>query len=343
MDTLGFNQSTENKTLHQKGRAVQYRRLGRTGLKVSVICLGTMNFSWSADEPTSHNILDAALDAGINFIDTADIYSYWASDAHKGGESETIIGNWLKRKDRRQVALATKVRGKLWEGANGAGLSRSHIFHAVEDSLRRLQTDYIDLYQVHYPDDETPLDETMSALDDLVRQGKVRYIGASNYPAWLLMKAMWVSDKHRYARFDSLQPHHSLLHRDEYERELRDLCVDQGIGVIPYSPLAAGFLTGKYSRQQRHADTTRADSGLIKQLLADERAFDVLEAAQGIAGARGIPVAHVALAWQLAQPAMSASIIGARSVAQLHELVGAAEVQLTDDEIARLNEISKGY
>jgi len=271
------------------------------------------------------------------------MYSYWASDAHKGGESETIIGSWLKRKDRRQIVLATKVRGRLWDGPNGEGLSRSHIFHAVEDSLRRLQTDYIDLYQVHYPDDETPLDETLSALDDLVRSGKVRYIGASNYPAWLLMKALWISDKYGYARFDSLQPHHSLVHRDEYERELRDLCVDQGIGVIPYSPLAAGFLTGKYSRDKRQADTTRADSGLIKRLLADERAFDVLETAQGIAAAHGVPVAQVALAWQLAQPAMTAPIIGARSVAQLHDLVGAAEVMLTDDEIARLNEVSKGY
>jgi aryl-alcohol dehydrogenase-like predicted oxidoreductase len=329
--------------MNRKGARVQYRRVGRTGLKVSAICLGTMNFSWSADEPTSHSIMDAALDAGINFFDTADMYSYWASDAHKGGESETIIGSWLKRKDRRQIVLATKVRGRLWDGPNGEGLSRSHIFHAVEDSLRRLQTDYIDLYQVHYPDDETPLDETLSALDDLVRSGKVRYIGASNYPAWLLMKALWISDKYGYARFDSLQPHHSLVHRDEYERELRDLCVDQGIGVIPYSPLAAGFLTGKYSRDKRQADTTRADSGLIKRLLADERAFDVLETAQGIAAAHGVPVAQVALAWQLAQPAMTAPIIGARSVAQLHDLVGAAEVVLTDDEITRLNEVSKGY
>jgi aryl-alcohol dehydrogenase-like predicted oxidoreductase len=302
-----------------------------------------MNFSWSADEPTSFSIMDAALDAGINFFDTADIYSYWASDAHKGGESETIIGNWLRGKDRRQIVLATKARGRMWAGANGEGLSRAHLFQAVEDSLRRLQTDYIDLYQMHYPDDQTPLEETLSALNDLVRSGKVRYIGASNYPGWLMMKALWISDKHGYARFDSVQPHYSLLHRAEYERELRAVCDDQGIGVIPYSPLAAGFLTGKYSRQQRHADTTRADSGLIKKLLADERAFDVLETAQSIAAAHGVPVAHVALAWQLAQPAMTAPIIGARSVAQLQELVGAAELRLTSEEIARLDGVSEGY
>ena len=237
---------------------MQYRRMGRTGLKVSALCLGTMTFGWSADEAASFAIMDAAVDAGINFFDTADIYSYWIA-GNRGGESETIIGNWLKNRDRRQLVIATKVRGPMWEGVNGQGLSRAHIVQAVEDSLRRLQTDYIDLYQVHYPDDETPLDETLAALDDLVRSGKVRYLGASNYPAWLLMKALWTSDAHAWARFDCIQPHHSLLHRQEFERELQAACVDQGIGVIPYSPLAAGFLTGKYRRMKaartRHAAT----------------------------------------------------------------------------------------
>jgi aryl-alcohol dehydrogenase-like predicted oxidoreductase len=321
---------------------MHYRKLGRTGLKVSALCLGTMTMGWSSDEPTSHAILDAALDAGINFFDTADVYSYWAP-GNKGGESETIIGKWLRGKDRRQIVLATKVRGAMWAGFNGAGLSRSHIMHAVEDSLRRLQTDYIDLYQVHHPDPETPLDETLSALDALVQQGKVRYIGASNYAAWLLMKSLWISDKYSYARFDCLQPHYSLLNRAEFERELRAVCLDQGVGVIPYSPLAAGFLTGKYSRDKREADTTRADSGLIKRLLADERAFDVLEVAQGIAAERNVPVAHVALAWQLAHPVITAPIIGARTLAQLGELVDAANVELTAAEVERLNEVSAGY
>lgn len=321
---------------------MQYVSLGRTGLKVSRLCLGAMTFGWSADQAASVAILNAALDAGINFIDTADIYSRWI-EGNSGGESETIIGHWLKGQSRREIVLATKVRGRMWAGPNGEGLSRAHLLQAVDDSLRRLQTDYIDLYQVHWPDEETPLDETLSALDSLVQAGKVRYIGASNYPAWLLMKALWISDKCGCARFDSLQPHHSLVHRDEYERELRDVCVDQGIGVIPYSPLAAGFLTGKYSRSRRQADTTRSDSGLIKRLLADERAFDVLEAAQDTAAAHGVPVAQIALAWQLAQPAMTAPIIGARSVAQLHELIGAAEVTLAQEEIARLNEVSEGY
>lgn len=318
------------------------RNMGRTGLKVSAICLGAMNFGWSADEATSFSILDAALAAGINFIDSADIYSYWIA-GNKGGESETIIGKWLRGKDRRDVVLATKVRGPMWAGANGQGLSRVHIMQAVEDSLRRLQTDYIDLYQVHYPDDDTPLDETMAALDALVQSGKVRYLGASNYPAWLLMKSLWVSDAHGYARFDCIQPHYSLLNRDEFERELRPACTDQGIGVIPYSPLAAGFLTGKYQRDNRQADSARQESGLIKRLLGDERAFDVLDAVREIAAERGVPMAHVALAWQLAQPVITAPIIGARTLAQLHDLIGALNVALGADEIERLNAVSAGY
>jgi aryl-alcohol dehydrogenase-like predicted oxidoreductase len=321
---------------------MNYRKMGRTGLKVSALCLGTMNFGWSADEATSFAILDAAFDAGVNFLDTADIYSYWVA-GNRGGESEAIFGKWLKGRDRREIVLATKVRGPMWEGVNGQGLSRAHILQAVEDSLRRLQTDYIDLYQVHYPDDETPLDETLAALDALVQSGKVRYLGASNYPAWLLMKSLWVSDASSYARFDCLQPHYSLLNRGEFERELRDACLDQGIGVIPYSPLAAGFLTGKYSRHNRHADTSRAESGLIKRLLADERAFGVLETAQAIASEHGAPVAHVALAWQLAQPVITAPIIGARTVAQLHELLGAVNMQLSSEQIERLNGVSAGY
>jgi aryl-alcohol dehydrogenase-like predicted oxidoreductase len=320
---------------------MEYRRLGRTGLKVSALCLGTMTFGWSADEPMSFAIMDAAVEAGINFFDTADIYSYWVG-GNKGGESEAIIGKWLQNRDRQQIVLATKVRGPMWAGPNGQGLSRAHILQAVEDSLNRLQTDYIDLYQVHYPDDETPLDETLSALDSLVRSGKVRYIGASNFPAWLLMKALWQSDRHGYARFDCLQPHHSLAHRQEWERELQAACLDQQIGVIPYSPLAAGFLTGKYSRQQRQADTSRAESGLIKRLLADERAFDVLEEAQRIAADHQRPVAHVALAWQLAQPGITSPIIGARTVTQLHEVLGADTLSLSAHEIERLHTVSSG-
>lgn len=321
---------------------MQYRRLGRTGLKVSAICLGAMNFGWSADEATSFRIMDAALDAGINFIDTADVYSSWVP-GNSGGESETIIGKWLKRQKRRDVIIATKVRGPMWAGPNGEGLSRAHILQAAEDSLRRLGTDYIDLYQAHHPDHETPLDETLSAFDQLVRDGKVRYVGASNYPAWLLTKSLWVSDARKLVRFDSLQPHHSLLHRTEFERELEPLCLDQGIGVIPYSPLAAGFLTGKYTRENRKPESARSESGLIRKLTADEQAYIVLDEVRMIAGAHGRPVAQVALAWQLARPAITSSIIGVRTVEQLRELVGAVDLKLSEDEINHLNRLTEKY
>ncbi len=317
-------------------------RLGRTGLRVSRLCLGTMTFGWSADEATSFAIMDQAYEAGITFFDTADIYSRWIEGNH-GGESETIIGRWMKDKPRRELVIATKGRGRMWQGPNGEGLSRAHLVQAVEDSLRRLQTDIIDLYQVHWPDEETPLEETLRALDDLVRSGKIRYIGASNYPAWLLMKSLWVSDVQRLVRFDCLQPHYSLLHRDEFERELMATCADQGIGVIPYSPLAAGFLTGKYTRVQRSVDTTRASGGLIQKLVNDERAYAALDGVKAIAAEHGVPMAQIALAWMLAKPVITAPIIGARTVAQLEEALGAEAVQLSADEQRQLDEVCKGF
>lgn len=219
---------------------MEYRKLGRTGLKVSELCLGTMQWGWTASEEAGWAVMDAFVEAGGNFIDTADIYSRWA-EGNPGGVSEEIIGRWMKaRGNRRHIVLATKVRGRMWDGPNGEGLSRGHIMTAVEDSLRRLQTDYIDLYQTHAFDPDTPIDETLRALDDLVRQGKVRYIGCSNYPAWRLAKALWTSDKLGLARYDSIQPHYNIAYRAEFERELKPLCEEEGIGVIPYSPLAGG-------------------------------------------------------------------------------------------------------
>lgn len=321
---------------------MHYTQLGRTGLKVSRICLGCMTFGWSADEATSHTILDAAFDAGINFIDTADIYSRWIA-GNKGGESETIIGSWLKNRNRRDVVLATKVRGRMWEGVNGEGLSRTHILQAVEDSLDRLNTDYIDLYQVHFPDEETPLDETLDTLNSLVQSGMVRYIGASNYPAWLLMKSLWISDIKNLVRFDALQPHYSLFNRSEYECELEKACRDQQIGVIPYSPLAAGFATGKYSRETRTADTTRAESGMIKRLVNNDKAYDALEVLQKIATDHEVPTAQIALAWLLSKPTITAPIIGARTVGQLQEVIGSVEVKLSADEIKMLDEATKDF
>lgn len=231
---------------------METRKLGRTGLKVSAICLGSMQFGWTADEDLAHQILSAAWEAGVNFIDTADIYSKWAV-GNPGGVAERIIGDWMKKAQipREQIVIATKVRGRLGEGVNDEGLSRAHILNAIEGSLKRLQIDYIDLYQTHHVDFDTPIEETLLAMDTLVQQGKVRYIGCSNYPAWRLMQALWASDRLEIARFDCLQPHYNLVDRAEFERELAEVCQVYGVGVIPYSPLAGGFLTGKYSRKKQ--------------------------------------------------------------------------------------------
>ena len=316
---------------------MEFRQLGRTGLKVSKICLGTMQFGWSADEATSHAILNRATELGCNFIDTADVYSRWV-DGNDGGVSEQIIGNWLASGDvrRESVVLATKVRGQMGSGPNDQGLSRVHIMQAVEDSLRRLQTNYIDLYQVHWPDEETPLEETLSALTDLVRAGKVRYIGCSNYPAWLLAKSLWVSDVKNLARFDSLQPHYSLVHRAEFERELQPLCLDQGIGVIPYSPLAAGFLTGKYRRDTPLPESARAEG--VRKKYMNEQGFTAVDTLEAIGKNHNATVAQTAIAWVLANPTVSAAIIGANSVAQLEDTVGGTAVSLTPEEKAALDE-----
>ncbi len=221
---------------------MDYRNLGKCGLKVSELCLGTMQFGWTADEDLSYQILDAAVESGINFIDTANIYSRWV-EGNPGGVAETIIGKWIKRKgiQRESLVIATKVRGRVGEGPNLEGLSWAHIMAAVEGSLKRLDTDYIDLYQTHWFDQQTPVEETMRAFDDLVRQGKVRYIGCSNYPAWRLAKSLWISRSSGLVQFVSHQPHYNLVHRAEFERELAEVCRTYGIGVIPYSPLAGGF------------------------------------------------------------------------------------------------------
>ncbi len=318
---------------------MEYRRLGRTGLKVSTICLGTMQFGWSTEEAQAHEIMSAAVEAGVNFLDTADIYSTWV-EGNPGGVSEQIIGTWLQTSSVRRddVVIATKVRGKMGEGPNDQGLSRLHILNSVRDSLNRLQTEYIDLYQVHFPDQETPLDETLRALDDLVRAGLVRYIGCSNYPAWLLAKSLWVSDVHKLARFDSLQPHYSLVHRAEFERELQPLCLDQEIGVIPYSPLAGGFLTGKYRRDSELPQSARA--GGIRERYMNEQGFTAVDKLEEIGRAHEATIAQTAIAWTLANPAVTSAIIGANSLDQLYDTVRGAEVALSAEEKAMLDETS---
>jgi aryl-alcohol dehydrogenase-like predicted oxidoreductase len=317
---------------------MEYRNLGRTGLKVSELCLGTMQWGWTADEPTSFAVMDAFVEAGGNFIDTADVYSRWA-EGNPGGVSEEIIGRWMKeRGNRRQIVLATKVRGVMWDGPNGEGLSRGHIMAAVEDSLRRLQTDVIDLYQTHWFDANTPIDETMRALDDLVRQGKVRYAGCSNYPAWRLAKALWTSDTLGLARYDSIQPHYNIAYRAEFERELKPLCEEEHIGVIPYSPLAGGFLTGKYRRDAPVPDSARA-SGIQRRYLND-KGFTILEALEKLGKTRKKSIAQMALAWQLSQPVITAPIIGANSVEQLDDSLGAVGLRLGEEEMKTLDAVS---
>ena len=318
---------------------MEYRYLGRTGLKVSTICLGTMQFGWTADQTMSSAIMNTAVDLGCNFFDTADIYSTWA-EGNDGGVSETIIGEWLKTSNLRrdQIVLATKVRGQMGEGPNDQGLSRHHILTEVENSLRRLQTDYIDLYQMHWFDADTPLEETLRALDDLVRSGKVRYIGVSNFPAWMLTKSLWVSDVRNLVRFESLQPKYSLVYRAEFERELMPLCADQGIGVIPYSPLAAGFLTGKYRRDSELPESKRADG--VKNLYMNEQGFAALDKCEEIANGYDATIAQVAIAWMLANPVVSSAIIGANNLDQLKDTMQGAHIKLTNEEKAVLNEIT---
>ncbi len=317
---------------------MNYRRLGRTGLKVSELCLGTMQWGWTANEEESFTVMDAFVEAGGNFLDTADVYSRWV-EGNPGGVSEQIIGRWMKARGNRQaVVVATKARGRMWDGPNGEGLSRGHLVRACEDSLRRLGTDYIDLYQTHSDDRDTPLDETLRALDDLVRAGKVRYVGCSNYQAWRLCGALWTSEKHRLVRFDSIQPHYNLAHRAEFERELLPLCNDQGLGIIPYSPLAGGFLTGKY-RRDSVPDSQRAAG--IKQRYFNDRGFAIVDALYKVAQAHGSTPTAVALAWLLAQPGMTAPIIGANSPEQLHASLAASELKLTAEEMAALNDASK--
>lgn len=317
---------------------MEYVRLGRTGLKVSRLCMGTMQFGWSIGEVDSQRVLSATFEAGINFIDTADIYSKWV-DGNPGGVAETYIGNWMKKNKipRDQIVLATKVRGEMDKGPNDGGLHRVHIMNAVDASLRRLQTDYIDLYQSHWTDDDTPIEETLRAYDDLVRQGKVRYIGASNYAAWELMQALWISDKLSLRRYDSLQPHYNLIGRDEFERELRAVCLAYDIAVIPYSPLAGGFLTGKYRRDTPLPESKRAQG---RKRVMTEKNFALLDRMDEVATAHNATVAQIALAWMLTDPVITSPIIGATSVEQLNDNLGALNVKLGAEEKTELDKMT---
>ena len=317
---------------------MDYRNLGCTGLEVSELALGTMQFGWTTGEENSFQVMDAFVEAGGNLIDSADIYSRWV-EGNPGGVSEEIIGRWMKtRRNRQDVVIATKVRGRMWEGANGEGLSRAHIMRAVDDSLHRLGTDYIDLYQTHWFDENTPIAETMRALDDLVRAGKVRYVGCSNYPAWRLAEALWTSDKHNLVSYISLQPHYNLMNRGEFEREMADLVKKHRIGVINYSPLGGGFLTGKYRRGEPLPVSDRAEG--VRERYYNERNFDLLDKMKEIGQAHGKAILQVALAWLLTNPLVTSPVVGANSVEQLQASLGAVGFRLGDEEMDALNELS---
>jgi aryl-alcohol dehydrogenase-like predicted oxidoreductase len=314
------------------------RNLGRTGLRVSALCLGGNTFGWTTDQPASEAVLDAYVEAGGNFIDTADVYARWVP-GNSGGESEAALGQWMAaRKNRQAVVIATKVMGPMGPGPNDTGLSRQHIAAGVEASLRRLQTDYIDLYQAHWDDRQTPLDETLRAFDDLVRQGRVRYVGCSNYVAWRLTRALWEADKRGLVRYESLQPKYNLVFRDEYERELEPLCLEQGVGVIPYSTLGSGFLTGKYRRGGALPMTARA--GGVQKTYMTDRGFGVLDAVEQVAAKTGATPAQVSLSWLAHRPGITAPIASATSPAQLKELVGGIELRLDDEATATLDRAS---
>ena len=315
---------------------MEYRFMGRTGLKVSELCLGTQTFGWCTEEADAHAMIDRFVEAGGNFFDTSNIYNE--------GLSETILGNWLKRQsDRAQFVIASKVFFPAGKGPNDTGLSRKHILDQVDRSLRRLQTDYIDLYQTHCWDASTPLEETLSALDDLVRVGKVRYLGASNYTASQLMRAIMLSEMRGWARIDCLQPEYSLLVRST-EWELMPLCREHGIGVIPWSPLAGGWLTGKYRRDQPPPPESRVGRADrwddLPQQRETEQTWRIIDALIEIAEARGKTPAQVALNWLLRQPGVTAPIFGARTMQQLESNLGCTGWALTDEEVARLSAVS---
>lgn len=311
------------------------RKLGGSGIEVSPICLGGNVFGWTADEPASFAILDAFVGAGFDFIDTADVYSRWVP-GHKGGESETVLGNWFKRSgNRKKVILATKVGIEL--APDKKGLSKTYILQAVEDSLQRLQTDYIDLYQSHIDDATVPLEETLEACQQLIKQGKVRAIGASNYKGERLTEAAQVSKQHGLPRYECLQPHYNLYERAGYEKDQEPICLREGIGVIPYFALASGFLTGKYRSE---SDLAKGPRGQMVKKYLDERGFRILAALDQVAEKLHSTPGKVAIAWLIARPSITAPIASATSVEQLHDLVDAANLQLDPASVETLNQAS---
>jgi aryl-alcohol dehydrogenase-like predicted oxidoreductase len=317
---------------------MEYRRLGTTGIKISPIVLGTMQMGWRVEEEESFKIMDKALDLGINCFDTADVYSYWADNSYPG-RTEEIIGRWLRdRGTRDDLILATKLRGAMSDDINDRGLSRRHVHQASANSLKRLQTDWIDLYQIHSFDTDTPIEETLHALNLLVEKGVVNYIGASNIHPWMLVESFWVSKMKGYVRFETVQPPYSIVRRLLVENQMADVIKKYGLGVIPYSPLAGGFLTDRYSSGGPLPDTPRSE-GAQKRYFTEKR-WKIHETVKEIAQNKDVKMTQVAIAWTLTKDFITAPIIGANSIEQLEENVASIEVKLNDDEIKRLDEVS---
>jgi aryl-alcohol dehydrogenase-like predicted oxidoreductase len=311
------------------------RKLGNSGLEVFPLAFGGNVFGWTVDEAMSFKLLDAFVDSGFNFVDTADVYSKWVP-GNQGGESETLLGKWLKRPgNREKVIIATKVGMEM--GPNKKGLSKAYIFRAVEDSLKRLQTDYIDLYQSHTDDADTPLEETLGTYEQLIQQGKVRAIGASNYSAERLRRALEVSHQRGYPRYQSLQPFYNLYDRADYETKLESLCLEQGLGVITYYSLASGFLTGKYRSEK---DVSKSPRGQRAGKYMNERGLRILEALDRVSGQHKSTPAAVSLSWLMARPGITAPIASATNLDQLHELMEAPKLVLDPSEIELLTRAS---
>jgi len=323
---------------------MEHTRLGRTGLQVSRLCLGTMTFGYQCDEATSFKILDTAAEAGITFIDTADVYPLGGT-LETVGRTEEILGRWLQGR-RHDFIIATKCSGAMSHRRWDRGNSRKHILDAIEGSLRRLRTDYIDLYQLHAPDPSTPIDETLRALEDVVRAGKVRYVGCSNFLAYQVARAIGRSEALNIVRFDSVQPRYNLLFR-EIERELLPLCAEEGIGVIPYNPLAGGLLTGKHQRGSEPEEGSRFTLGTAAQRYQErywhDRMFDTVDALRPLAQEAGMSLAQMAVGWVLANPVVTAPIIGASRPEQLADSIAAVEKPLPADLKARLDDLTIEY
>ena len=313
------------------------RKLGNSGLEVGPLALGGNVFGWTVDEPTAFRILDAFAASGCNLVDTADVYSTWVP-GNKGGESETLLGKWLKRRGNRgKVLIATKVGKEMGPGRQG--LSKSYILRAAEDSLSRLQTDVIDLYQSHADDPGTPLEETLEAYAQLIRQGKVRAIGASNYTAGRLAEALDASTRSGYPSYQSLQPLYNLYDRAEFEADLEPLCLEKGVGVIPYYSLASGFLSGKYRSEKDLANRSRGET--VRKYLND-RGYRILDALDQVAGRYHTVPAVVSLAWLIGRPGVTAPIASATSVEQLTDLIKATKLELDPSSIEALDKASAG-